>query len=143
MRGPWETAVVTRDMIPGNTLRRVRRASLVVVVAAAVAGCGSDDGAASPEDARACLEDAHLRVEGGPRAPGDADAPDTQLLVGGHHSSAFLAFYDDEARAARLAPRIEDLATQPGAVERHGKVTIFWVRGKAGDEAAKIKACVS
>ena len=121
----------------------MRRASLAVVVAAALGGCGSDDGAASPEDARACLEDAHLRVAGGPRAADDADAPDTQLLVGGHHTSAFLAFYDDADRAARLAPAIEELATQPGAVERHGKITIFWVRGKETDEAAKIKACVS
>ena len=134
--------MVTHGMITGNTLRRVRRASLALATSIAIAGCG-DDGAASPADARACLEDQHLRVGGGPRAHDDTDAPDTELIVGGRESSALLAFYDDEARAERMEPAFEALATQPGAVERHGKVTIFWVRGKGSGEAGRITACVS
>ena len=113
------------------------------MAAAAIAGCGGDgDGAVSPDEARACLEDEHLRVVGGPRAPDDTDAPDTELIVAGHESSAVVAFYDDAARADRLAPLLEERATAPGAVERHGTITIFWVRGKSGSEAGRIRACV-
>jgi hypothetical protein len=130
-------------MFPGITLPDVRRASLVLVVAAALAACGDGDGTASPQDARACLERDNLRVAGGPREPGDTNAPDTELIVSGRESSAFLAFYKDEERAVRFEPAIQERATEPGAAERHGKVTIFWVRGRHSGEAATITACVT
>jgi hypothetical protein len=120
----------------------VRGACLLLTASVVLAGCGGGRGAASPEEARACLEQGDLRVLGGQREPGDADAPDTELIVAGRQSSAFLAFYDDEARAVRYEPDLQARALEPGAVERHGSVTIFWVRGRRTREGEQIKSCV-
>ena len=121
----------------------MRRACLLLTASIALAGCGGGSGPASPGDARACLEGEHLRVLAGDRALDDTDAPDTELIVDGRQTSAFLAFYSDQARANRYEPALQQRATEPGAVERHGSITIFWVRGRRTPEGERIKACVT
>ena len=119
----------------------MRRSPLLLTASVALAGCGGAP--ASPDDARACLEGEHLRVLAGDRALADSDAPDTELIVDGRQSSAFVAFYDDEALAVSYEPALQQLAIAPGAVERHGRITIFWVRGRETAEGERIKACVT
>jgi hypothetical protein len=63
--------------------------------------------------------------------------------LSGRQSSAFLAFYDNDARALRYEPALQRLAIAPGAVERHGRITIFWLRGRETSEGERIKACVT
>jgi len=109
-----------------------------------VAGCGGGGGdPASAADARACLAKEKLRVLAAPRSPADSDAPDTELIVSSRKSGAFLGFYENEQRAQDAAPQIpKDSKAFRGQVERHGKLTIFWVRGRQSAEADRIKACV-
>jgi hypothetical protein len=123
-----------------------------VFVALAIAGCGgggTDDsvqahatGTRSPGNVRQCLNAASLKVTGGPAPAGDTNAPATELVVGGAESSAFLAFYENAARARRYAPDIRANAKRLHAtVERHGKLTILWIRGAASGEAQIIRRC--
>ena len=79
---------------------------------------------------------------GGPRAPDDTNAPDTELIVGTPQAGAFLAFYNELRRAERYAPGIAKRTRRfGGAVERHGKLTILWVRGKDSHDAKRIRSC--
>ena len=119
----------------------MRRSPLLLTASVALAGCGG--GHSSPDDARACLEGERLHVLAGDRAPDDSDAPDTELIVDGRQSSAFLGFYDTEARAVRYEPALQRLATGPRTVERHASITIFWVRGRDTAEGELIRACVT
>jgi len=89
------------------------------------------------------LERDGFEVLGGPRAKDDENAPDTELIVGGKEASAFVAYYEDEARAQRYHSEIEKNATRfDGTVERHDALTIVWVRGEDTQEAARIDGCI-
>lgn len=114
-------------------------------------GCGESaapearaDAPRSPPDARRCLTAAGFRVLGGPRSPGDRNAPDTELIVGGDGKMAFIAYYDVLARAERYEPEIRRNARRfDGEVERRGRITALWVRWPRGDdEGAETEECV-
>ena len=121
----------------------MRRARILVTASVALAGCGGGEDPASFDDARACLEDEHLRVVAAGNRSGDAGAPDWAVIVNGSRTSAFLASYDTEARAIRYERNLQGSATAPGAVERRGRITFLWVRGRETPEGDRIKACVT
>lgn len=123
---------------------RAAGASLLVVLM--LAGCGGGSGKpVGAEDARRCLsEDGGRWQVQGPlkREAGDVDAPDRTLIVSGRGTLVYLGWYDDEARAERSAVDQREQAKQfDGSVERHGGMTMIWVRGRDGDAAARIKQC--
>lgn len=121
---------------------RAAGASLLIVVA--LAGCGGDSGEpVGAEDARRCLSEERLSVQGPlKREAGDSDAPDRTLVVSGRGTLVYLGWYDDEARAERSATEQREHAKRfDGTVERHGGMTIIWVRGRDGDAASRIKRC--
>lgn len=130
---------------------RMRPSGVVLLLALAVAACGGKAPArdqqrpVSAEDARRCLVDGGRSFEvQGPlrREPRDTDAPDQTLVVAGRHASAYLGFYDDKRRAERSAREQVAHARQfDGVVDRHGNLTIVWVRGRETDEAAEIERC--
>lgn len=124
---------------------------LVVGATVVLPGCGESaapsaraEAVRSPADARKCLTDAGFRVLGGPRSPGDRNAPDTELIVGGDGEMAFVAYYDELARAERYEPKIRRNARRfEGDVERRGQITVIWVRWPRGDDArAETEECV-
>jgi hypothetical protein len=87
---------------------------------------------------------AQLRVRGGARPPGDTNAPNVELIASGPQAYAFLAFYDTAARAQKYAPMIRRNAKRfHGIVERHGKLTILWVRGGSTTDGSKIRNCAT
>jgi hypothetical protein len=122
-------------------------ASLLILMAAwlVAAGCGGDD-RPSREDARRCLSQAGLHVVGGEPSRGDTDAPDAELIandVRGGRVMVFIAYYDDEGRAERLEPSLRRNARRfDGFVERHGTVTLLWVRGELSPIAGRVRDCV-
>jgi hypothetical protein len=125
----------------------MRRAAFAATAVLTVAGCGGGseaDKPASSAAAQACLKQKRIPVVRGLRAPDDPDAPDVELIVGGKTASAFLGYYDDERRAKANEPQIRKSVTSTSAVtiERHGKLTIAWTRGKDSDEADTIKGCI-
>jgi hypothetical protein len=125
----------------------VRRAALAMTAVVALAGCGGakdDSQPVSATAAQACLKQKQIPVVRGLRAPDDADAPDVELIVGGKDASAFLGFYEDAQRAEKNASTVKKSVTSTDAVtvERHGKLTIAWTRGKDSAEAGTIKGCV-
>src|SRR5258706_15166010 len=126
----------------------MRRLCVMACVFVALQGCGGSGGggqtskSASPAAARRCLLAAQLRVLGGPRPPGDANAPNVELIAGGRQAYAFLAFYDSSTRARKYAPMIRRNAQRfHGTLERHGKLTILWVRGSNTPEGQEIRHC--
>ncbi len=99
----------------------------------------------SPESASECLTAAGFRVTSGQRSPSDTNAPDTELIVaGGGGKGAFVAYYDDLARAERYEPAIRRNARRfEGTVERQGRITVLWVRWPSGHDArTEMKECV-
>ena len=131
---------------------RTPGASLLIALTLAACGGGDGDGErsdgrdpAAVEDVRRCLAGGEPRFDvQGPltRAAGDDDAPDRTLVVAGGGASAYLGWYDDEARAERSASEQREHAKQfSGAVERRGPLTIIWLRGRESDGAARIKEC--
>jgi hypothetical protein len=123
-------------------------ASLLILVAALVvaAGCGGGDDRPSREEARRCLSQAGLHVVGGEPEPGDTDAPDAELIandVRGGRGMVFIAYYDDEGRAERLEPSLRRNARRfDGFVERHGTLTLLWVRGERSQTGERVRDCV-
>ncbi len=130
---------------PGLSLVTPLVATVVTVLA--VAGCGdgsspsSDTGSpdGSPRtqfvQARGCVKDAGFRAIGGPKGPGDEDAPAFELIVsGGDRESAFVAIYGSADEASRLLPHVEANVTESkkeGAsvsVEPHGSVSVVWTQ---------------
>jgi hypothetical protein len=121
----------------------VRSAGILIVAAALLAGCGGGGSGVSPAAARQCLTKAKLRVVGGPASKGDTNAPNTELIVSAPGAGAFLAYYDDIGRADKLAVMIRRRARAfHGSLERHGHLTILWVRGANTPDAERIKACI-
>jgi hypothetical protein len=129
----------------------MRAGSIVLLIACALGACGGPSPTAEratpvlPADAHRCLTDerASFEVQGPLRPePGDADAPDQTLIVAGREASAYLGFYDEAARAERSAhEQLEQAKQFDGVVDRYGKLTIIWVRGRGTDEAAEIESC--
>ncbi len=148
-------------------MRRLLTALLVV----AVAGCGgSDSGDGTDrkpqakakraeqrdrarlesaqrvaEPARVCLTKAGYKVIGGSPRLDDRNAPDYELVLTGHGGGAFIAFYKQIARAKRFEPGIKKNARQfrGASVERHGAITIVWVRLTGPTTRARVRACLS
>jgi hypothetical protein len=122
----------------------MRRAAFLIA-GLAVAGCGGDD-RPSREDARRCLEQAGLHVVGGEASKDDTDAPDAELIandVRGGRVMVFVAYYDDEGRAERLATRLRRNARRfDGVVERHGTITLLWVGGARSSIGDRARDCV-
>jgi hypothetical protein len=107
------------------------------------AGCSGGDDRPSREDARRCLSQAGLRVVGAERSPGDRDAPDAELIAGGGSVTVFIAYYDEEDRAERLEPSLRRNARRlDGFVERHGTLTLLWVRGERSRMGERVRGCV-
>src|SRR6266516_5841342 len=130
------------------------RRLLVVTISVLFVGCGGGGSASSPaapplgpkraERARACLSDAGFRVVGGPRASGDRNAPDVELIVSGNSGGpgAFLAFYKKVKRAKRLESDLRRNAQRfNGSAERRGPVSIVWVGKLSADDRRRIEGC--
>ena len=127
----------------------MRRAA--TILAALTIGCGgggddnddADGGTPVPTaEAKKCLQSENFRVLGGRRKPDDLNAPDEELVASGNSAWAFLAFYKDPARAEKYAPQIADRTKDfDGSIERHGTLTIVWVRGRDGDGGKAIRDC--
>jgi hypothetical protein len=85
-------------------------------------------------------------VTGGERSPDDRDAPDEELIandVRGGSVMVFVAYYDDEDRAERLEPSLRRNARPfDGLVERHGALTLLWVRGERSRIGERVRDCV-
>lgn len=123
----------------------MRAAGAGLLIVAALAGCGGGSGEpVAAEDARRCLsEGGGLKVQGPlKREADDVDAPDSTLVVTGRETFVYLGWYDDEARGRRSAAEQREHAKDfDGSVERHGRLTIIWVRGRDSDEASRIERC--
>jgi hypothetical protein len=95
--------------------------------------------------ARTCLTTKGLRAIGGPvlppNPPGSSSA-DGELVVGNAARGAFIAFYTDAGRAWRLEAGVARNASRiSGRVERHGAVTVVWVRSPAGELRKAVETC--
>lgn len=129
----------------------MRAPGVALLIGCAIGACGGEDSpgdratAQPPEQARQCLVDepASFTVQGPlSREPDDSDAPDQTLVVTGRRAMAYLGYYDDTARAERSAREQREHARQfGGAVDRHGNLTIVWVRGRETDQASAIESC--
>ena len=83
---------------------------------------------------------------GGEASAGDRDAPDAELIANDVRRGrvmVFVAYYDDEGRAERLAPKLRRNARRfDGVVERHGTITLLWVDGSRGRMGDRVRDCV-
>jgi hypothetical protein len=117
-----------------------------VAACVVAAGCGGGDDRPSREDARRCLSQAGLHVTGGARSPDDRDAPDEELIANDVRAGSvmvFVAYYDDEERAERLEPSLRRNARRfDGFVERHGTLTLLWVRGERSRMGERLRDCI-
>jgi hypothetical protein len=121
-----------------------------------VAGCGDDDSssgdstpaATDPEASflsiRDCLQEREFRVAGGPKDPGDKDAPAFELVfttIDDDQAGAFIALYESESEARRRLPAVKQNATRfEGLVESRGSITIVWMQS---DPAASAREALS
>ena len=125
----------------------LRQAAILAMTGAlATAGCGGGDNRPSREEARRCLEGLDLHVTGGERSPDDRDAPDEELIANDVLKGRVMvlaAYYDDEDRAERYEPALRRNARSfDGAVERHGTLTLLWVRGAESRFAERVRDCL-
>ncbi len=125
----------------------LRQAAILALTGAlAAAGCGGGDDRPSREEARRCLEGLDLHVTGVEPSPDDRDAPDAELIAGDvlrGRVTVFAGYYDDEERAERYEPALRRNARSfDGAVERHGGLTLLWVRGDEGPLAERVRDCL-
>jgi hypothetical protein len=109
-----------------------RTAILALTGAVAAVGCRGGGDRPSREDARRCLEGLDLHVTVVEPAPDDRDAPDAELIANDvlrGRVMLFAGYYDDEDTAERYEPALRRNARSfDGAVERHGTLTLLWVR---------------
>lgn len=125
----------------------LRRAAILALTGAlTAAGCGGDDDRPTREEARRCLEGLDLHVTVVEPAPDDRDAPDAELIANDvlkGRVMLFAGYYDDEDRAERYEPALRRNARSfDGAVERHGRLTLLWVRGEAHRLAEQVRDCL-
>jgi hypothetical protein len=94
--------------------------------------------------ARTCLTARGLRAIGGPVLPATpgSSSPDGELIVGNAASGTFIAFYTDAGKAQRLEAGVVRSASRVGGrVERHGAVTVVWIRPPATEVRKVVEAC--
>jgi hypothetical protein len=107
-------------------------------------GCGGADHGtvvtqSRPTSVKRCLEAKGLKVTGGPGRPiaGDTDAPDRGELI---TEGAFIGFYSSQARAQKLAPKLQaSAARHGGTLARRGNVSVLYLNREAHRE---IDACL-
>lgn len=89
---------------------------------------------------KACLTSKGLAVHGGATVGKlGPNSPDGELITTG----AFIAFYTDASNARRLEPALKQNAMHIGGqVERHGAVTVLWIRPPATRLRNDVSACV-
>jgi hypothetical protein len=96
--------------------------------------------------ARACLASKGVRALGGPVLPANppsSTAADGELIAQHGSGEAFIAFYTDLSTARRMATEVlRNAAIHNWQVERHGSVTVVWVRAPAAGLRATVQACV-
>jgi hypothetical protein len=119
------------------------------LVALIMAGCGSSsqrhEKNATAAQAAVCLRKEGARVSGDPgrRPPGDADAPDRELVAALKGAGAFIAFYASEARAKALEPGIRKNADRfKGVVVRDRNTTVVYTKKPPDDVRKRIEACL-
>ena len=126
----------------------MKRAAVLAI--ALTGGCGDGGGDGFPADARsttppvarACLEREGFSVVTARRQPSDRDAPDVELVVSGR-AGAFLAFYDELARAEQLDPELRENAERfDGDVERIDRVTIIFTKKPSDAVRDAVRGCV-
>jgi hypothetical protein len=124
----------------------LRRAVILALTALAAAGCGGGGDRPSREEARRCLEGLDLHVTVVEPLPDDRDAPDAELIANDvlkGRVMLFAGYYDDEDRAERYEPALRRNARRfDGAVERHGALTLLWVRGDERRLAERVRGCL-
>lgn len=88
---------------------------------------------------RSCLTSKGLRVSGGPVFPQQGpNSADGELATAG----ALIAFYDDQRKAARLEPEVEQNARRfGGQVVRNGAVTVLWIHPPASGLRDAVSGC--
>lgn len=74
--------------------------------------------------------------------PQGSNSPNGELIVGNGHDGAFIAFYTNPGRAKQLEPEIIQNARRVGGhVERHGVVTVLWIRPPTSQLRDSLHAC--
>lgn len=110
------------------------RATVLAIAGCLAAGaCGGGDDRPSREAARRCLERLNMHVT--PRRPTPAERSSLEaelhaidILKARVRVSAL--YYVDEDAAERFERALRRSARGvPGAVERHGSLTLYWIRG--------------
>jgi hypothetical protein len=95
---------------------------------------------------RACLTSKAVHALGGlvlPANPPSSTAADGELIAQHGSGEAFIAFYTDLSRARQLAPEVlRNAVLHNWQVERHGSMTIVWVRAPAAGLREAVQACV-
>jgi hypothetical protein len=95
--------------------------------------------------ARSCLTSKGVRALGGPVLPANAPsstAADGELIVQHAGGEGFIAFYTDASTARRLEPGVlRNAILHNFQVERHGPVTIIWVRTPTDGLREAVQAC--
>jgi hypothetical protein len=88
---------------------------------------------------RACLTSKGLHVTGGPVFPRQGpNSADGELITDG----AFIAFYTDQRKAARLEPEVEHNARRSGGqVARKGAATVLWIHPPASGLRDTVSRC--
>lgn len=125
------------------------RALVALGLAAALGGCGGENGSAdrtpegvTPEEARKCLREAGFQTTESPRSADDRDAPDHELIVSDRGPRALIGFYDDLNRAEHFEPEIRQSAPRfRGSVKRRDKVTVVWTREPGREIRARVYRC--
>jgi hypothetical protein len=130
--GPRHGPVAFQSPLPGTrTQRRTVRLSV---------GYDAFDARALT----ACVEAAGVPTTPVRPGPGDADAPDLELLLNPGDPWAFVALYADPARARENAPSIRrNVRHFGGAVERRGRVTVAWVIRPSDELRSAVRGCTS
>lgn len=124
----------------------MRRGALVALTAwFAAVGCGGDD-RPSCEEARRCLEQLDLHVTPQERPPNDDDGPHARLFVNDVLRGRVMVeaqYWDDEDSAQHHAPaQRRNARTYDGSVERHGPLTLLWLRGHEARLAERTRDCL-
>ena len=125
----------------------LRQAAILALTGAlATTGCGGGDDRPSREEARRCLEGLDLHVTVVEPSPDDRDAPDAELIANDvlkGRVMLFAGYYDDKDRAERYEPALRRNARSfDGTVERHGMLTLLWVRGDESRLAERARDCL-